>query len=155
MISQAIGNSGNFSIQIVQSLPASGIGGTFYFVSNSGSGDNIYDEYLYVNNEWEKIGTNGIDLTGYVPTSRTINSHALTTNISLTANDVGALPSNTTYVSSFNGSTGAITYTAPVTSVNGQTGVVTIVLPTKVSDLNNDSGYLTLSTLPKYDGTVI
>ena len=29
-------------------------------------------------------------------------------------------------VTSFNGSTGAVTYTAPVTSVNGQTGAVTI-----------------------------
>lgn len=28
-------------------------------------------------------------------------------------------------------------------------------LPTKVSDLTNDSGYLTLATLPVYDGTVV
>lgn len=42
-----------------------------------------------------------------------------------------------------------------VTSVNGQTGAVTISIPTNVSSLNNDAGYLTLSTLPKYDGTVI
>lgn len=46
-------------------------------------------------------------------------------------------------VTSFNGSTGAVTYTAPVTSVNGNTGAVTISVPTKVSDLTNDSGYLT------------
>ncbi len=43
-----------------------------------------------------------------------------------TASEVGALPSNTTYVSSFNGESGAITYIAPVTSVNEQTGAVTI-----------------------------
>ena len=30
-----------------------------------------------------------------------------------TASEVGALPSSTTYVSSFNGQSGAITYTAP------------------------------------------
>ena len=46
--------------------------------------------------------------------------------VSLSASDVGALPSSTTFVSSFNGSTGAVTYTAPVTSVNGQTGAVTV-----------------------------
>lgn len=45
--------------------------------------------------------------------------------VTLTASDVGALSSSTTYVSSFNGSSGAVTYTAPVTSVNGQTGAVT------------------------------
>jgi len=147
MISQAVSGGSGFSISIVQSLPSTGAANTFYFVPNSGSGDNIYDEYLYVNNGWEKIGVNGIDLTGYVPTSRTINSKALTSNISLTASDVGALPSNTTYVSSFNGSTGAITYTAPVTSVNGQTGAVTIAvyddtsLANRVSALENTTWY--------------
>ncbi len=33
-------------------------------------------------------------------------------------------------VTSFNGSTGAVTYTAPVTSVNGNTGAVTVSVPT-------------------------
>lgn len=59
-----------------------------------------------------------------------------------TAAEVGALPS---------------TYTAPVTSVNGQTGAVSLTIPTvptNVSSFTNDSGYLTLATLPIYDGTV-
>ena len=60
-----------------------------------------------------------------------------------TASEVGALPSTTTIptktsdlqndsgflstaVTSFNGQTGAVTYTAPVTSVNGATGAVVI-----------------------------
>ena len=60
-----------------------------------------------------------------------------------TASEVGALPSTTTIptktsdlqndsgflstaVTSFNGQTGAVTYTAPVTSVNGASGAVTI-----------------------------
>lgn len=37
-----------------------------------------------------------VDLSGYVPTSRTINGKALTGNISLSASDVGALPDSTT-----------------------------------------------------------
>lgn len=37
-------------------------------------------------------------------------------------------------VTSFNGSTGAVTYTAPVTSVNGATGAVTISIPTEVTE---------------------
>ena len=49
-----------------------------------------------------------------------------TGDVVLTASDVGALSSSTTFVSSFNGSTGAVTYTAPVTSVNTKTGAVTI-----------------------------
>lgn len=48
-------------------------------------------------------------------------------------------------VTSFNGSTGAVTYTAPVTSVNGSTGAVTIAIPTATSDLTNDSGFQSLT----------
>ena len=45
-------------------------------------------------------------------------------------------------VTSFNGSTGAVTYTAPVTSVNGQTGEVNLSIPSKTSDLTNDSKFI-------------
>ena len=37
---------------------------------------------------------------------------------------------------------------APVSSVNGQTGAVTISVPTKVSDLNNDSNFITAAGAP-------
>ena len=37
----------------------------------------------------------------------------------------------------------AVEYHAPVTSVNGSTGAVTISVPTKTSDLTNDSGFIT------------
>ena len=53
--------------------------------------------------------------------------------VTLTASDVGALSSSTTFVSSFNGSSGAVTYTAPVTSVNTQTGAVVIGEATTLS----------------------
>lgn len=158
MISNAVGNITGFDIQIVQSLPATGATGTFYFVANSGSGDNIYDEYLYVNNNWEKIGSlngNNIDLTGYLTTSDIAAWAKAANKPSYTAAEVGALPANTTYVSTFNGQSGAVTYIPPVSSVNGQTGVVEISIPTTVSSFTNDAGYLTLATLPKYDGTVI
>lgn len=36
----------------------------------------------------------------------------------------------------------------PVTSVNGQTGAVTIAVPTKTSDLTNDSGFITAADIP-------
>jgi hypothetical protein len=36
-----------------------------------------------------------VDLSGYVPTSRTVNGKALTSNITLTASDVSALPDST------------------------------------------------------------
>ena len=51
-----------------------------------------------------------------------------TGTVVLDANDVGALPD---------------TYTPPVSSVNGQTGAVSIPIPSKTSDLVNDSGFIT------------
>lgn len=104
----------------ISALPSSGnVIGDVWHITADGS------EWAWDGSDWQELGT-AVDLSGYVPTSRTVNGKALTSNISLTASDVSALPSNTTYVSSFNGSTGAITYTAPVTSVNGQTGAVTV-----------------------------
>lgn len=86
----------------------------------------------------------------------TINNNSLTGggNITLNASDVGALPSNTTYVSSFNGSSGAITYTAPVTSVNGQTGAVTVSVPTAsitTPSMNGTASYGTGTTYARAD----
>lgn len=54
------------SFEIVQSLPQTGDAGTIYLVpQQGGSAPDIYDEYIYVNNAWEKIGTTAIDLSGY------------------------------------------------------------------------------------------
>lgn len=65
-ISTAIAGVTQFDYQIVASLPATGVKGTIYLVANSGSGTNIYDEYLWLSNKWELFGTTEIDLSGYL-----------------------------------------------------------------------------------------
>lgn len=60
-------------------------------------------------------------------------------------------------VTSVNGQTGDVVISAGVTSVNGQTGDVLLTIPTvptDVSAFNNDAGYLTLGTLPVYNGGI-
>ena len=58
--------TGALKRSIVSSLPSTGIDeNTIYMVANSGSGNDVYDEYLYVNNRWEKIGSSAVDLTDY------------------------------------------------------------------------------------------
>ena len=42
--------------------------------------------------------------------------------------------------------------TAPVTSVNGATGAVTVAVPTKTSDLTNDSGFITSAPVSSVNG---
>ncbi len=65
-IASAIANIQGISYSIVESLPGTGEAGVIYLVSNSGTNPNIYDEYIYVNNAFEKIGTTEVDLSGYV-----------------------------------------------------------------------------------------
>ena len=55
----------NFSVEDDE-LPATGEAGTIYLVPNSSTElDNSYDEYIYVDNSWEKIGTTEVDLSNY------------------------------------------------------------------------------------------
>ena len=58
-------------VEVVSSLPASGDSGKLYFLSNSGSAPNQYDEYIWLNNAWEKLGTQNIDLSNYIQKSNT------------------------------------------------------------------------------------
>lgn len=56
-ITTAIGGISSFSFEIVNSLPATGSSSKIYLVAKSSSGTNqVYTEYIYVNNAWEIIG---------------------------------------------------------------------------------------------------
>ncbi len=75
------------------------------------AGDNVAFVYTTSSNwHWDKLaGT--IDLSNYVPTSRKINGLLLTSDILLHAEDVGALPSDTTYLKSASVSGSTLTLT--------------------------------------------
>jgi hypothetical protein len=64
-INSAISGITQFSFEIVSVLPASGSAGKIYLLPITRSGENGYDEYIWVNSTWEKIGTTAIDLSGY------------------------------------------------------------------------------------------
>lgn len=68
-ITTAISGITGVEFEVVQTLPATGDAGTIYLVPNQGTTPNIYDEYIYVNNAFEKIGTTEIDLSNYVTTT--------------------------------------------------------------------------------------
>lgn len=69
-IADAVGDITSFEFQIVQTLPASGEKGTMYLVlMGTTETQNYYEEFIYVNNAWEKLGTLGVDLSGYMKTS--------------------------------------------------------------------------------------
>ena len=64
-VAAAIGQITGFEFEVVATLPGTGEAGKIYLVSNGGGSQNAYDEYIWVNNSWEKIGTTAVDLSGY------------------------------------------------------------------------------------------
>ena len=55
-----------FQVEVVQTLTETGEANTIYFVPKAGSANpDVYDEYMYINNAWEKIGSTEVDLSNY------------------------------------------------------------------------------------------
>lgn len=68
-INSALDGITGISYDIVAQLPQTGAAGKIYLISNGGSNSNIYDEYIWVTNRYEKIGTTDVDLTDYMQKS--------------------------------------------------------------------------------------
>lgn len=71
-ITDALADVSGLEFQIVAELPPTGQKGIIYLVSkDTGStAEDIYDEYIWVNDDFEHIGSTAVDLTGYVQTSQ-------------------------------------------------------------------------------------
>ena len=66
-INAAISAIPKFAIEVVTSLPENPSTTTIYLIKNQVDGDtNLYTEYIYTNGKWEKLGTQEVDLSGYV-----------------------------------------------------------------------------------------
>ena len=97
--------------------------GDLYNVTDTGS------NYAWDGTAWDKMSEN-IDLSNVVPNTRTINGKELSTNITLSASDVGALPSSTVIPT--------VDQTYDGTSTNAQSGVA--IAGAKF--IQNNSNYL-------------
>lgn len=82
-IAQAVSGITGFDTQAVEELPGTGKKGILYLLSNSGSGNNVYDEYVWLGNKYEKLGTREINLTEYAKKTE------LPTKVSQLTNDSG------------------------------------------------------------------
>lgn len=112
------------------------------------------DGCLYSNGK--KVLTDHQSLSSLVPNTRTVNGKALSSDISLTASDVGALPSDTV-IPTVNNATLTIQKngtTVKTFTANASDNVTAnITVPTKVSELTNDSGYKTTDNNTTYSLT--
>ena len=59
------GSSGGVSFQIVDTLPSQGAAGVIYLVKVSETGDDKFEEWIWVDSAWESIGTTAVDPTTY------------------------------------------------------------------------------------------
>jgi hypothetical protein len=99
------------NIEVVSTLPTTGNPTTIYLVSETASTNDAYDEYIYANNKWEKIGTTQVDLSNYYTKAQSDAKGYLTSftekdptvpawakaasKPTYTAAEVGALPATT------------------------------------------------------------
>lgn len=60
-----------FAIEVVEALPTTGISTTTIYLLKTSTTEtgNLYTEYIYVGTAWESLGTQTLDLSGYVTTA--------------------------------------------------------------------------------------
>lgn len=124
-----------FAIEVVSSLPATGISETTVYLLATGSGSDLYTEYIYVNGTWEVLGSQRVDLTGYATQAWTLEQLAgyqPKGNYALKSE----LPTVPTNVSAFQNDAGY----AKKTEIPN--------VPTNVSAFTNDAKYAKQSELP-------
>lgn len=64
-ITELIQSLGHVTILIVSELPVTGEPNVIYFVPKQGE-TNVYEEYMYISNNWEKIGDTDVDVNTLV-----------------------------------------------------------------------------------------
>ena len=90
-IASAIAGVTSFEYEIVQSLPQEGEKGIIYLVANSGAGQNIYDEYIWIEvsnvGSFEKLGWRDLDTSDFlIGTDVKVDTSTLSKTADLTGN---------------------------------------------------------------------
>lgn len=136
ILKELIDNLANLQITVVDTLPTTGKSNIIYLVKKAGTGTDIHDEYVYVEGNWEKIGTTDVDLTNYYTktqvdsikdtldnkiSNNTLSITNITTNGSITPENLKIQKNGVDLLDPWNGS---------------REGVANITVPTSLPDLN-------------------
>lgn len=136
VLKELIDNLANLQIAVVDTLPATGESNIIYLIKKVGTGTDIHDEYVYVEGNWEKIGTTDVDLSNYYTktqvdsikdtldnkiSNNTLSIANITTNGSITPESLKIQKNGVDLLDAWNGS---------------KEGVANIVVPTSLSELN-------------------
>lgn len=143
--------------KITSDLPSSGESNKLYLkASTSPTSQNVWDEYLWVDDAWEKIGSTEtvgeveIDTSSFA-TKAELSSYALKSSLKTvaTSGKYSDLTGTPTIPAAANDATLTITQNGTskgTFSANASANkTIAITVPTKVSELTNDSNYVTTS----------
>ena len=93
------GEPGVVKFKVVNELPETDTENAIYLLPvTEGAEDNLFDEYIWVNGKWEKIGSAAVavDMSGYVKNTDLVKPYekAGLVNVNPSAYGIGAYPSN-------------------------------------------------------------
>ena len=100
LVAEEIGKLTKLDIKVVETLPETGVTGTIYFVPVDAPGQtNVYEEYMWIDNTWEMLGTSKIDLTGYFNTVVVNGTGSFISSVASTGSTITFTKSNTGTIS--------------------------------------------------------
>lgn len=100
-VTSMINNVSSIRFEIVDELPETGNTSTIYLLAKTKAVNNTYDEYIFVNDNWELIGTTSVDLSNYYTISQTDSKFALKSVIPVVNNSTITITQNGTSRGSF------------------------------------------------------
>ena len=101
-IAAAIAAVDHLSREIVETLPENASEKVIYMVRREdGTGQDVYNEYMYINGVWEIIGDTSVDLTGYAKTEDIL---VKSVSSDFTVTEAGQLTLNAAAAPEINGS---------------------------------------------------
>lgn len=112
-VNSQISSIPKFAIAVVTDLPTGNISETTIYLKKTGSDtQNLYTEYIYVNSKWEQLGTQKLDLSGYLTKTDASNTYLGKYASAVSANKLStSAGSATNPVYFYNGVPVATTYT--------------------------------------------
>lgn len=151
-----------FAIEVVSTLPTANISETTVYLIASGNEEhNLYTEYIYVDGQWEYLGKQTVDLTNYVKRAELSNYYLKSEMDSLLTTIRNSIP---TQLSQFteDSTHRTVTDTEKKTwnaksNFSGAYGDLTgkPTIPTKTSQLTNDSNFVDKSVTDNLSDTIV
>lgn len=104
-VNSQISSIPKFAIAVVTDLPTDNISETTIYLKKTGSDtQNLYTEYIYVNSKWEQLGTQKLDLSGYLTKTDASNTYLGKYSAAVSANKLNTnAGSSTTPTYFYNG----------------------------------------------------